>query len=99
MADSERILRQLAEEFGSVCKRRKLRVNESKSKVMQCTRLVDSRRMNVALNGEVLEKADCFRYLGFHVALDGRIEGGVKFRMNKKKVVRGSSGTNCAIWG
>ncbi len=32
VADSEGRLRQLVEEFGKVCKRRKLRVNESKSK-------------------------------------------------------------------
>ena len=47
VADSEEILRQLAEEFGRVCKRRKVRVNESKSKVMKCTRMVGGRRMNV----------------------------------------------------
>ncbi len=56
MADSEGRLRQLVEEFGRVCKRRKLKVNGSKSKVMKCTRLVDGRGMNVALNGEVLEQ-------------------------------------------
>ncbi len=49
VADSERRLRQLVEEFGTVCKRRKLRVNESKCKVMKCARLVDGRGMNVAL--------------------------------------------------
>ncbi len=44
--------------FGRVCKRRKLKVNGSKSKVMRCTRLVDGRRMNVTLDGEVLEEVD-----------------------------------------
>ncbi len=42
---------------------------------MKCTRLVDGRGMNVALNGEVLEEVECFKYLGSHVALDGEIEG------------------------
>ncbi len=51
VADSEMRLRQLVEEFGRVCQRRKLKVNGSKSKVMKCTRLVDGQRMNVALNG------------------------------------------------
>ncbi len=51
VADSEGRLRELVEEFGRACKRRKLRVNESKSKVMKCMRMVDDRRMNVALNG------------------------------------------------
>ncbi len=48
VADSEGRLRQLVEEFERVCKRRKLKVNESKKKVMKWTRLVDGRRMNVA---------------------------------------------------
>ncbi len=50
---------------------------------MKCTRLVDGLGMNVALNGEVLEEVECFKYLGSHVALNGGIEGGVKFRMNE----------------
>ncbi len=45
-------MRQLVEEYGSVCKRRKLKVNESRSKVIKCPRLVDGKRTNVALNGE-----------------------------------------------
>ncbi len=45
VADSEGRLRQLVEEFRRVCKRRKVKVNGSKSKVMRCTRLVDGRRM------------------------------------------------------
>ncbi len=36
--DSEGRLRHLVEEFGRVCKMRKLKVNGSKSKVMKCTR-------------------------------------------------------------
>ncbi len=76
-------MRQLVEEFGRVCKRRKLRVNGSKSKVMKCMRLGDGRRMNVTLDGEVLEEVECFKYLGAHVAVDGGIEGEVKFRMNE----------------
>ncbi|WP_435331133.1 reverse transcriptase domain-containing protein, partial [Klebsiella pneumoniae] len=38
VADSEETLRQLVEEFGRVCERRKLKVNVNKSKVMRCTR-------------------------------------------------------------
>ncbi len=50
---------------------------------MKCTRLVDGLGMNVALNGEVLEEVEFFKYLRSHVALDGGIEGEVKFRMNE----------------
>ncbi len=83
VADSEGRLRQLVEEFRRVCKRRKLKVNRSKSKVTKCTRLVDGRGMNVALNGEVLEEVERFNYLGSHVDVNGGIEGEVKFRMNE----------------
>ena len=37
VADSERKLCQFVIEFGTVCERRKLRMNEGKSKFMRCT--------------------------------------------------------------
>ena len=64
VADSERKLFRLVTEFERVCERRKLRVNVSKSKVMRCTRSEDVARLNVMLNGEVLEEVDHFKYLG-----------------------------------
>ena len=60
VADSEEKLCQLVTEFGRVCERRKLRVNVGKSKVMKFTRNEDGARLNVMLNGEVLEEADQF---------------------------------------
>jgi len=83
VADSEERLRHLVEEFGRVCKRRKLRLNESKSKVMKCTRMVDGRRMNVILNGKLLEEVECFKYLGSHVVVDGGIDVEVKCKFNE----------------
>ncbi len=71
VADSEGRLRQLVEEFGRVCKRRKVKVNGSKSKGMKCMRLGDGRRMNVTLDGEVLEEVELFKCLGSYVAVDG----------------------------
>ncbi len=50
---------------------------------MKCMRLGDGRRMNVALNGEVLKEVECFKYLGSHIDVNGGIEGEVKFRMNE----------------
>ena len=44
--------------FGKVCERRKLQVNVGKSKVMKCKRNEDGARLNVMLNGEVLEEVD-----------------------------------------
>ncbi len=63
VADSQGRLRQLVEKFGWVCKRRKLRVNESKSKVMKCARMVRDKRMNVALKGKLCGKTECCKYL------------------------------------
>ena len=56
--------------FGRVCKRRKLRVNVGKSKVMRCSWYGNRDRMHVILNGEPLEEVDCFKYLGLQVAAD-----------------------------
>ena len=63
VADSERKMCQLVTEFGRVCERMKLRVNVGKSKVMRRTRNEDGARLNVMLNGEVLEEVDQFKYL------------------------------------
>ena len=45
-------------EFGRVCERRKLQVNVGKSKIMRCTSNEDGVRLNVMLNGEVLQEVD-----------------------------------------
>ncbi len=63
VADSEE-LRQLVE-LGRVCKRRKLRVNVSRSKVMKCMRMVGDMRLNVALKKKLLQE------VGSHVAVVG----------------------------
>ena len=63
MADSEQQLFRLVSEFGRACERRKLKVNVPKSKVMRCSRYDNWGRMHVTLNGEPLEKVDCFKYL------------------------------------
>ncbi len=45
-----------------MCRKRKLKVNEGKSKVMHCTRMVDDSAMKVAVKGELLEEVECFKY-------------------------------------
>ena len=60
VANSEEKLCRLVSEFGRVCKRRKLRVNVGKSKVMRCSRYGNGNRMHVILNGEPLEEVNCF---------------------------------------
>ncbi len=70
-----------------MCEGRKLRVDESKT-------MVDDGRMNVALNGKLLEEVECFKYLGTHVAIVGGIDEGVKFGMNEVgKMCGGNEGS------
>ena len=72
----------MVSEFGRVCERTKLRVNEGKSKVTRCSRYGNGDRMHVRLNGEPLEEVDCFKYLGSQVAADGGCEWDVVHRIN-----------------
>ena len=83
VADLEEKLCRLVSEFGSVCERRKLRVNVDKSKVMRCSRYGNGDRMHVIVNGEPLEEVDCYKYFGSQVAADGRCERDVLQRMNE----------------
>ena len=46
-------------------------MNVGKSKEMRCTRIEDSGRLNVMLNGETLEDVDQFKYLGSIIAANG----------------------------
>ena len=90
VADSEKKLRQLVTEFGKVCERRKLRVNVGKSKVMRCTRNEDGGRLNVTLNGEVLEEVNQFKYLGSIIDANGGVEADVRHRVNEGCKVLGA---------
>ena len=83
VADSEQKLCRLVTAFGSVCERRKLRVNVGKSKIMRCSRFVNGGRMYARSNGDQLEEVDCFKYLGSQVAPDGGSESDVVHRMNE----------------
>ena len=58
--------------------RRKLRVNEGKSKAMRYSRYGNGDRMHGILNGEPL-----FNYMGSQVAADGRCESDAVHRMNE----------------
>ena len=99
VADSEKKLRRLVNEFGRVCERRKLKVNVAKSKVMRCARDGVVGTLQVCLNGEVLEEVESFKYLGSNVAASGGVEDEVKHRVNEgckalgalKKVMNGRS--------
>ena len=97
VAESEEDLKRLVQEFGRVCKRRKLKVNVGKSKVMRCSRVRDGRRMSIVLDGEQLEEVSSFKYLGSKVAVDGKIGEEVSARVNEVSKVLGGMKTmfNC----
>ena len=58
-------------------------MNVGKSNVMRCSRYGNWDRMHVILNGEPLDEADGFKYLGSQVAADGGCESNVVHRMNE----------------
>ena len=62
---------------------KKLRMNVGKSKVMRCTRNEDGKRINVALDGEVLGEVDQFKYLGSIISANGGVEADVSHRVNE----------------
>ena len=77
-----------------------MRVNENKNNVMKCSRVVGGRSMNVALDGELLEEVECFKYLGSKITTDGGIETEVKSRINNVgKVLGGMKVFSCKAMG
>ena len=75
VADSEQKLYRLVSEFGRVSKRRMLRVNVGKSKVIRCSRYGNGGRIHVILNGDPLEEVYCFKYLGSQETADEDVKG------------------------
>ena len=80
--ESEESLRGLVQRFGRVCKRRGLKVNVDKSKVMVVSE--DSPQCEVMLDDEQLEQVSEFKYLGY--VLD---EKGTDDAECSRKVVNG----------
>mgnify|MGYP001951562842 FL=1 len=78
VAVSKKKLERLVEEFGRVCKRRKLKVNLSESKVMRSARDGMVGEMNIRMDGEVLEEVAVFKYLGSLVTVVGGVEADVQ---------------------
>ena len=79
--DSKKKLERLVEEFGRVCRRRKLKVNVSKSKVMRSARNGIVGEMNIMMDGKVLEKVKVLKYLGPLETAVGDVEAEVQQRV------------------
>ncbi len=58
-------------------------MNVGKSKVMRCAREGGGDRLDVRLNGEMLEEVESFKYLESHVAVNGRVNVEVSHRMKE----------------
>jgi hypothetical protein len=95
VADEGCKLHRLVSEFGRVCERCKLSVNVAKSKVMRVTINENFGDIENTLNGIIMDKVDCFRYLG----VDNDRVGGMKSEM-KHRVTEGLkvSGVLKNIW-
>ncbi|KAK3893665.1 hypothetical protein Pcinc_002527 [Petrolisthes cinctipes] len=107
MAENERNLQRVVDEFQSVCKRRKLKVNVGKSKVMVFeraeTEVIDfatpyrvavptGTKCEITLRGERMEEVKEFKYLGTVMCKHGSMEGEIRERAVKGRQVIGSLG-------
>ena len=72
----------MMKEFHTVCKKRKLKVNADKSKVMVYAKTERRDRLNLSLNGEMLEEVVSFKYLGSTIGKNGGVVEDVIGRVN-----------------
>ncbi len=101
LAESERVLQRVVDQFHNTCSSRKLRVNAGKSKVMVSERMVVEvvdfgnpyrvsvpvdERCEIVLGGGRMEVMKEFKYLGTVLSKHGEMEGEIR-----KSVVKGRS--------
>jgi len=79
----------LVNEFGSVCKKRKLTVNVEKSKVMKVSKNGEQNEIDISLNGRRMEEVNAYRYLGVDIANDGKMSEEVIHRIGEANKVSG----------
>ena len=60
LGDSEEKLERLVQEFGKVCQRRKLPVNETKSKIMIIGKNVEENGVNISLNDRRMKEVETY---------------------------------------
>ena len=85
VSDSEEKLERLVHEFGRVCHRWKLKVNEGKSKVMEIGKNREEEEVNVSLNGRRMEEVETYRYLGVDVSNDSGMSEEVNHRIGEAR--------------
>ena len=85
LGDSDEKLERLVQEFGRVCRMRKLSVNETKSKNIKIGKNGEENRMNISLNDRRMEEVETYRYLGVGISSDGGMGGELNHRITKTK--------------
>ena len=89
VVDSKKLER-LVKELCRLCRRRKLKVNVAKGKVMRSARDGIVGEMNIVMDGQVLEEVAFFKYLGSLVTAVGGVEADVQQRVLKGRKVLGA---------
>ena len=90
VGDSEEKLERLVQEFGSVCRRWKLTVNEGKSKVMRIGKNGEENKVNVSLNGRRMEEVETYRYQGVDISNDSGMGEEVNNRIGEARKAWGA---------
>ena len=90
VGDSEEKLERLVQEFGSVCRRWKLTVNEGKSKVMRIGKNGEENEVNVSLNGRRMEEVETYRYLAVDISNDSGMGEEVNHRIGEARKAWGA---------
>ena len=90
LSDSEEKLSRLVQEFGNVCHRWKLSVNEGKSKIMRIGKVGEENEVNISLSNRRMEEVDTYRYLGVEISNDSGMEDEVNHRIAEARKAWGS---------
>ena len=83
LADSEEKLQTTLNVWSNELKRRKLHLNQKKSKVMHFTKDKEQRKPKIVVDGEELEVVQQFTYLGTVFQANGKITEEIKNRISK----------------
>ena len=83
LGDSEEKLERVVQEFGSVCQRRKLSVNETKSTIMKIGKNGYKNGVNISLNDRRMEEVETYGYLGVDISSDGGMGEAVNHRITE----------------
>ena len=90
LGDSEEKLDRLVQEFGIMCQRRKLSVNETKSKIMKIGKNGEVNGVDISLNDRRMEEVETYRYLGVDMSSDGEMGEEVNHRITEAKKAWGA---------